>query len=164
MDDLIYKFLLQAGFPRAAIVTDVQSVVASAAAHDASFVIVDPDTTDRLAAIQVVGPANAELLIEQAALMAQTCSALDGQQTQGFIVRVDTRAKKEEERVQFYRCHPNADLQQLSAQTFPDLGSLKVHHKLTATKLPVQPEIIGLLETEAPRKWASEPTYPQFCY
>jgi len=41
MEDLIYKFLIQSGFPRASIVTDITAVDHDASPSDASFVIVD---------------------------------------------------------------------------------------------------------------------------
>ena len=150
MEDLIYKFLIQANYPRSAIVTDVAIVDGVESAADASFVVVDPDTTDRLAVIKVIGPANADLLIEQAALLSHISQAVGGKQVQGFVVRVDTKASREAEQVQFYRCHPNTELQQLSARTFPDMGSLQVHHQLMRPVTPPETQNVSLPEEVDP--------------
>jgi len=67
-------------------------------------------------------------------LLAVTANTIGGRQSQGFVVRVDPKAKREPEQVQFYRCHPNPELQQVSARTFPDFESMKVNFKLMADK------------------------------
>lgn len=144
MDDLIYKFLIQSDFPRASIVTDVSAVDRKLDPSAISFVIVDPDTTDILAVISVVGPVNAELLTEHSSRVAAETQRVGGQRAQGYVVRVDSKAKREAEQVQFYRCHPNKDIQQLSARTFPDLDSLRVNFKLMTEKSLPEPEIIDL--------------------
>ncbi len=152
MEDLIYKFLVQSGFPRASIVTDITAVHHGANSDEASFVIVDPHSTDPLAVLKVVGPVNAETLIDQSALLAEVASAIGGRQTQGFVVRVDLKAKRDAEQVQFYRCHPNTELQQVTARTFPDFDSLKVSYKLMAAKSAggsaTAPEIIDFAEED----------------
>lgn len=154
MEDLIYKFLIQSGFSRASIVTDVRSISTNAAVDEASFVIVDPDTTDCLAMVKVVGPVDADMLIDQSAVLARSTQSIGGQQAQGYVVRVDEKAVRDNEQVQFYRCFPNTQLQQITARTFPDLDTLKVNFKLTAKKPVVQPESVTIpneLETAAPR-------------
>jgi len=156
LEDLIYKFLVQANFPRAAIVTDVSLIDGISSSSDASFVVVDPSTIERLAVIKVVGPVNAELLIEQAALLSGISDSVGGKQVQGFVVRVDTKASREAEQVQFYRCHPNTELQQLNARTFPDMGSLLVHHRLLQPKQVAEPQSVTLPEDDAHQ--LSEPT------
>lgn len=152
VEDLIYKFLVQSGFPRASIVTDVTAILDDANSDAASFVIVDPQNTDRLAVLQVVGPIDAETLIDQSALLAQVASTIGGRQTQGFVIRVDLKAKSDAEQVQFYRCHPNAELQQVTARTFPDFDSLKVSYKLMADKSVggsvAEPEIVEFVEDD----------------
>jgi len=148
MDELIYKFLLQSGYTRASIVSDIASIDKQTEPSDLSFVIVDPETTDRLAAILVVGPLDGDGLSGQSGHLAATAAKLGGAQIQGFIIRVDPGAQKDTEQVQFYRCYPNSSLQQLSAQTFPDLDSLKVHFKLHHSKPSVRPEIIEFDESD----------------
>jgi len=71
-----------------------------------------------------------------------------GEQAQGFVIRVDLKAKREAEQVQFYRCYPNTDLQQITAKTFPDLDSLRVHFKLKAQKPVFEPQSVRLPEEE----------------
>lgn len=148
MEDLIYKFLIQSGYSRASIVTDVKSVDSSISNLDASLIVVDPENADRLACICVIGRVDADELHDQAVVAASTARRLGGKQVQGFVIRVDAQAKSEAEQVQFYRCYPNTDLQRLSARTFPDLDSLKVHHKLTAVKPAPTPEIVDTVEHE----------------
>lgn len=160
MEDLIYKFLIQANYPRAAIVTDVSLIDGINSAADATFVVVDPSTTERLAVIKVLGPVNAELLIEQAALLSEISASVGGKQVQGFVVRVDSKATREAEQVQFYRCHPNTELQQLNARTFPDMGSLLVHHQLLRPKLVAEPESVTLPGDSASH--LPEPTLAMF--
>jgi len=67
VDELIYKFLIQSGYPRSSIVSNLSNglikvkegtkVGANGAAMDDSiaFVVVDPDTADYLAVVAVVG-------------------------------------------------------------------------------------------------------------
>ena len=148
MEDLIYKFLMQSGFSRASIVTDVKTVDSSASYDDATYVIVDPQTVDRLAVLKVVGPVNADTLIDQSALVARFTQSVGGTQAQGYVVRVDAKASREAEQVQFYRCYPNTDLQQVTARAFPDLDSLKVNFKLTAKKSPIEPQSVQLPEDD----------------
>ena len=149
MDELIYQFLLQAGYPRAAIVSDASLLERGPNAvppEDATtFAVVDPETADRLAAIDVVGAIDADTLRERASRVAQYARRLGGQQVQGFVIRVDTKGRNESEQVQFYRVWPGTRMQQLTAKTFPDLDGLRVAHLLALElSLPPTPEIIDV--------------------
>lgn len=153
MDELIYQFLLQAGYPRAAIVSDASLLERGANApppEDATtFAVVDPETADRLAAIDVVGAIDADTLRERASRVAQYARRLGGQQVQGFVIRVDTKGRNESEQVQFYRVWPGTRMQQLTAKTFPDLDGLRVAHLLALElSLPPTPEIIDVEDDE----------------
>ncbi len=95
-----------------------------------TFVIVDPDTADPLAVIEVVDSVDLEGLKQSAIETGAYASRLAGKFVQGFVVRVDAGGRTEAEQVQFYRIWPNSTLQSLSAKSFPDLGSLQVSRKL----------------------------------
>lgn len=114
-----------------------------------SFVIVDPQTADRLAVISVVGPVDGQALSEHAVTTGNAASKLGGHSVQGYVIRVDTDGASEAEQVQFYRVWPNTALQQLSARTFPDLDSLRVSQKIALQSMAVTTEIIDT-EEEAP--------------
>jgi len=148
MEDLIYKFLIQAGFPRASIVMDITTVDRSSAPSDASFVIIDPETIERLGVIKVVGPVGADELMDQSALLSVVAERIGGKQLQGFVIRVDAQAQRDDEQVQFYRCFPNIDLHQLNARTFPDFDSMKVNVKLMKPKPSYAPEAVVLPDEE----------------
>ena len=155
MDELIYQFLLQAGFPRAAIVSDATLLSpgrSTGPPEDAStYAIVDPDTADRLAVIDVVGAIDGDTLQETASRVGQYARRLGGDIVQGFVIRVDPNGRSDAEQVQFYRVWPNARVQQLTAKTFPDLDGLRVTHLLAIERaVPVEPEIIDLTEDEEP--------------
>ena len=155
MDELIYQFLLQAGFPRAAIVSDAALLApgrATTSPEDAStYAIVDPDTADRLAVIDVVGAIDGDALRENADRVGQYARRLGGDIVQGFVIRVDPNGRSDAEQVQFYRVWPNARTQQLTAKTFPDLDGLRVMHLLAIERaVPSEPEIIDLVEDEEP--------------
>lgn len=134
MDDLIYSFLLQSDFPRASIVFDLDLLGPAAPTGDQmrspSFVIVDPESADLLAVIDVVDAVDGDALREVAIETGAYASRLAGRAIQGFVIRVDVRGRTEEEQVQFYRIWPNSTLQQLSSKSFPDLETLRVAKKL----------------------------------
>lgn len=134
MDDLIYSFLLQSDYPRASIVLDLDLLGSAGQINDRmrapSFVIVDPDTAELLAVIDVVDAIDGEALREVAIETGAYASRLAGRSIQGFVIRVDVRGHTEEEQVQFYRIWPNSTLQQLSSKSFPDLETLRVARKL----------------------------------
>ncbi len=134
MDDLIYSFLLQYGFPRASIVVDVDLLGPTAQVGSGmnipTFVLVDPDNADPLAVIEVVDAVNPERLKQAAIETGAYASRLAGKFVQGFVIRVDPHGRSEAEQVQFYRIWPNSTLQSLAAKNFPDLESLRVSRKL----------------------------------
>jgi hypothetical protein len=112
-----------------------------------SFVIVDPDTADLLAVIEVVDAIDGVTLRQVAIETGAYASRLAGKSIQGFVIRVDVRGRTEAEQVQFYRIWPNSTLQQLSSKTFPDLETLRVARMLmmakSADKVKAVPEFAG---------------------
>ncbi|WP_157735927.1 hypothetical protein [Granulosicoccus antarcticus] len=140
MDDLIYSFLLQSDFPRAAIIFDLDLLGAAAKVgtdmRRPSFVIVDPDTAELLAIIDVVDAIDGDALREMSTETGAYASRLGGKAIQGFVIRVDVRGSTEDEQIQFYRVWPNSTLHQLSSKSFPDLGSLRVARKLVIDNMP----------------------------
>lgn len=134
LDDLIYSFLLQSDYPRAAIVLNadlLNPVTQSTAGMKVpSFIIVDPETALPLAVIQVVDAIEGEALKQSAIETGAYASRLANKAIQGFLIRVDVRGRTEAEQVQFYRVWPNSTLQQLSSKNFPDLDTLRVSRKL----------------------------------
>ena len=153
MDELIYQFLLQAGYPRAAIVADaslIESARDGAPPEDATtYVVVDPETAARLAVIDVVEAIGGDALREAAAKAARYARRIGGREVQGFVIRVDTEGRCEAEQVQFYRVWPNPSIQQLTAKTFPDLDGLRVTNLLALERaVPSAPEIVDFGEDE----------------
>lgn len=140
MDDLIYSFLLQSDFPRAAIIIDLDQLGATAKVGSdmrrPSFVIVDPDTAELLAIIDVVDAIDGDALRQMSIETGAYASRLGGKAIQGFVIRVDVRGRTEEEQIQFYRVWPNSTLHQLTSKSFPDLGSLRVARKLVLENTP----------------------------
>ncbi len=136
MDELIYGFLLQSGYPRAAVVDDLSLLPLAGAdggrpnGDAPAFAIVDPDTADRLAVIDGVGAVDGDELRARAASLGRYARRFGGRSVQAFIVRVDFSAPSLEARVRFYRVWPNESLQRLSAKTFPDLASLRTRQLL----------------------------------
>lgn len=151
MDELIYQFLLQAGYPRASIVADATLLTPGgrgAIPDDAAtFVIVDPDSAERLAVIEVVDAVDAGTLQAVSSSTAHYARRVGGHDVQGFVIRVDPRGNKEAEQVQFYRVWPNSTMQRLSAKTFPDLDALRVARKLVmAATSPVGSAIVDVVD------------------
>ncbi|NND89305.1 MAG: hypothetical protein HKN42_00475 [Granulosicoccus sp.] len=139
MDDLIYSFLLQSGYPRASIIfdTDLLGPVGrvDSGMKAPSFVIVDPVNADLLAVIEVVDAIDGDTLRQVAIETGAYASRLAGKSIQGFVIRVDVRGRTEAEQVQFYRIWPNSTLQQLSSKTFPDLETLRVAKLLSEASI-----------------------------
>lgn len=144
MDELIYQFLLRAGYPRASIIADPMLLAPGqdgTPPKDATtFVIVDPESADRLAVIEVVDALDADALQRVSAQVARYARRLGGRDLQGFIVRVDPAGRSDTEQVRFYRVWPNPRIQQLSAKTFPDLEALRVTRRLALRAVPSVPE------------------------
>ena len=95
-----------------------------------TFVIVDPDSADPLAVMEVVDSVDLDSLRHAAVETGAYASRLAGNFIQGFVIRVDVAGKTDEEKVQFFRIWPNSTLQQLSSKNFPDLDSLRVSRKI----------------------------------
>ena len=95
-----------------------------------TFVIVDPDTADPLAVMEVVDAMDLDSLKHAAVETGAYASRLAGNSIQGFVIRVDVAGKTDAEQVQFYRIWPNSTLQQLSSKNFPDLDTLRVSRKI----------------------------------
>ena len=153
MDELIYQFLLQAGFPRASIVEDATLLAPrrGAVPEEAStFVVVDPEDAGILAAIDVVDAVDADTLQVVASRVGHYARGLGGRFVQGFVIRVDPQGRSDAEKVQFYRVWPNPTLQQLSAKTFPDLDGLRVARRLALADAaaPNGPEIVDTVDDD----------------
>ena len=162
MEDLIYSFLLQANYPRASIVLDAEMLGISATggkeAKVPAFVVVDPQTTDTLAVIDVVDAVDVDGLKDAAVETGTYANRLAGKKIQGFVIRVDVRGRTEADQVQFYRVWPNNSLQQVSSKKFPDLDALRVSRMLVtgqsqnAEKLDtrvVSDELDSLIEADS---------------
>ncbi len=130
MEELIHQFLLQSGYPRASIVTDVISLFGSLNGIQPNFIIVDPNTAEPLAVILVVDAVVPEDLRKFASLTGNAARHLRGRAVQGFLIRVDVDGSSEIDQVQFFKVWPGSMLQQLSARTFPDVDSLRVSQKI----------------------------------
>ena len=140
MDELIYRFLLQSGFPRASIVTDLSLLPLAGAGSvpgddgsatgGPSLAVVDPDTADRLAVVKAVGALDGDGLRAAAARLAAFARRFGGRSVQGFLVRVDERGADPDERVQFYRVWPVEELERVTAEAFPDLDTMRVWQRL----------------------------------
>ena len=149
LDDLIFKFLLQSGFPRASIVSDVASVLPLQSGENATFIIVDPESVLKLAVIAVIGPKAGDELISEAAVVANYASRLGGKSVLGFTIRVDSKGNSEQEQVQFYQCWPNSQLKQLSARIFPDFESLRVANKIAVKSVAIAKPVMVEMEGDA---------------
>jgi len=134
LDDLIYNFLLQTGFPRASIIFDADLLSTGQRNQSElkipAFVIVDPETANPLAVIEVVDAIDGNALKQTAIGTSAYASNLADAIISSYVIRVDVAGRVEEEQVQFYRIRPDNTLQQLSSKNFPDLNALKVARKL----------------------------------
>ncbi|MFK7892494.1 MAG: hypothetical protein AB8B63_16870 [Granulosicoccus sp.] len=161
MDDLIYSFLLQSNYPRSCIVFDVDLLSprsqGSGSLKVPSFIIVDPESAEPLAVIEVVEALDGEELKQAAIETGAYASRLADKNIQGFLISVDAEGRTEEEQIQFYRIWPNSTLLRLSSRNFPDLETLRVSRKLTelsAAKMLAQaplmdtPEIAGVSDEQ----------------
>jgi len=137
VEELAYQFLLQSGYPRPSLITDL-SVLPNLPQTDGngtapSIVVVDPDSAESLAVIKVI-QANDTVGFDQHALATgQFASQVGGDAVQAFVIRVDFAASEEAQQVQFFRVWPGDQRLQLTAKTFPDLDTLKISHKLSRT-------------------------------
>ncbi len=128
MEELIYQFLLHAGYPRDSLISDLSELQLSqtkdAIADVPSFAVVDPNSSDCLAVINVIAVNNEHSLQQQVLLTRQSAQQID-QEVQGFVILVDFAATDHANQVQFYRVWPGNGIEELSARTFPDFDSLK---------------------------------------
>lgn len=129
MDELIHQFLLQSGYPRAAIVTNVESVLGKVADPNPDLIVVDPESAEPLAVLTVLDARVDENLTGRARSTEAAARALRGS-VQGYVIRIDADGETEHEQLQFYRVGGDGTLQQLSARTFPDIDSLRVAQRL----------------------------------
>jgi len=134
LDELIYSLLLKSGYSRASVVFNYDLLRApgqiGSQMQAPTFVIVDPDTADSLAVIEVVDAVDFDELKEVAVRTGAYASRLAGETIQGFVIKVNVHGKTHAEKIQFFRIWPNSTLYQLSSRNFPDLESLRVAKKL----------------------------------
>ena len=153
MDELIFQFLLQAGYPRASIIVEATLLTPGgtgvAPEEATTYAIVDPDTAEPLAAIDVVEAIDEETLERVAAGVGRYALRIGGSDVQGFVIRVDPRGRNDAEQVQFFRVWPNERIQPLSAKTFPDLDTLRVARRLSLSSTSsAKPGIIDFAQGE----------------
>jgi len=150
LDELIYSFLLQSDYPRASVVLDSDLLGPAAQVGSGmkvpSFIIVDPESAQSLAVIEVVDAIDGDALRQVAIETGAYAAKIGNKAIQGFVIRVDIRGRTEEEQVQFYRVWPNSTLQQLSSKTFPDLASLRVARKLIDTRMAAAAQAPQIIE------------------
>lgn len=137
MEDLIYQFLLQSGYPRASLIADM-SMLPKLPLGDGNgtvptFVVVDPDNAQCLAVIKVIAAGDAEGFDQYALTTGQFANQIGGDTVQGFVINVDFNASEESQQVQFFRVWPGDQPAQLSAKTFPDIDTLKISNKLAVS-------------------------------
>jgi len=134
MDELVYRFLLDSGYPRAAIVGDLELLPIAAGGTDIAaladtarpdYAIIDPVSLDRLAVLLCVPALDKEGLEVAAGSLGRFAQRFGGRTVQGFLVRIDPVATEVQARVQFYRVWPQSTLERVSAHAFPDLDTLR---------------------------------------
>jgi len=150
LEDLIYSFLLQSGYPRSSIVYDLDLVgIAAEEVANVStpaFAIFDPDTAAPLAIVQVVAALDIDELKQTAIETAIYASKIADKLIQAFVIRVDVNGQTDEEKAQFYKVWPNSTLKQLSSQNFPDLDALRVCRMLLVnSSAPASQEVPTVL-------------------
>jgi len=159
MDEFVYRFLLDSGYPRAAILTDLGLLSKEGARSDAAatgasvrpdFAIVDPDTLDRLAVLLAVPALGDQDLARAAHDLGSYAQRLGGRTVQGFLIRIDPEAGTIDERVRFFRVWPSRALEPIPADAFPDLAALRTWLRLTLRAgAPFVSPIIFDLDEEA---------------
>lgn len=134
MDELIYRFLLDAGYPRAAIVSELELLGPAAERPDAAaapdYAIVDPTSFTTLAVLLEVEALDDDELADAAIELGSYARQVAGRSVQGYVVRVDPHAANPDGLVQFYRVWPNETLERVSPQAFPDLDTLRTRRAL----------------------------------
>jgi len=149
LDELIYKFLIQSGYPRSSIVSKLTSGVLPAGGAKTgglddciTCLIVDPATANYLAVIAVVGASDSDTLHEAGSACMHFSKRIDESKLQCFVIRVDIEAYDSDEQVQFFRVADDRQLLPLSVQSFPDIDSLRVSRLLGQKQMVPAVEII----------------------
>jgi len=153
VDELIYKFLIQSGYPRSSIVSKLTSGLltagtsasggkASALDDCITCLIVDPATADYLGVIAVVGAGDNDMLLEAGSACMHYSKRIDDSKLQCFVIRVDLEAYESDDQVQFFRVADDRQLMPLSVQSFPDIDSLRVSRLLGQKRMVPAVEII----------------------
>ena len=141
MDELVYRFLLQSGHPRASVVADL-TLLPLAGSPDGepprapSFAVVDPVTGDRLALVDALGPVDGDALRRAASDLGRYAQRFGGQSVQGLLLRVDLDGATADEQMQAYRVWPTRELERVSLKAFPDLETLRTWRLLAERKRP----------------------------
>ena len=135
MEELAYQFLLQSGYPRASLITDL-SILPKLPQNDGngaapSIIVVDPGSAECLAVIKVIEANDTVGFDENALATGRFANQIGGDAVQAFVIRVDFAASDESQQVQFFRVWPGDQQLQLTAKTFPDLDTLRISHKLS---------------------------------
>ena len=145
MEELAYQFLLQSGYPRASLVTDLSILpkLPQIEGHGSapSIVVVDPNSAECLAVIKVIAADDPDGFDQNALTTGKFANQIGGDAIQAFVIRVDFTASDESQQVQFFRVWPGDQRLQLTAKTFPDLETLKISHRLSSSS--VQTSDIG---------------------
>ncbi len=137
MYELIFRFLLDSGYPRGAIVTDHAGSDAGQNYHP-TFLIADPDSAEILAVIDLVESGTREDLSSHALhagryaarLGAGKAKEAGAELVQAFVIQVDQANPVEEDQVGFYKLLPGKKMQKVSSYAFPDLDALRVDRRL----------------------------------
>lgn len=167
MDDLIYNFLLQSGYPRSSIVLNIDIGPETDDGYDEdapAFIIAEPETADVLAVIGVTTSIDDDLLELEASDVSYYARMLAEDSALGFLFCVDPRGNTEQEQVKVYRVLRNSDVQLLSMQNFPDFTALRVSRKLaiktSVVADPLLSESVNSVDTQtAPRVDAHESNF-----
>lgn len=155
MDDLIYNFLLQSGYPRSSIVLNIEIGPETDDGYDEdapAFIIAEPETADVLAVIGVTTSIDDDSLELKASDVSYYARMFAEDSALGFLFCVDPYGNTEQEQVKVYRVLRNSDVQLLSMQNFPDFTALRVSRKLAIKTSGVAnqpfPESLHSVETQ----------------
>lgn len=129
MQDLIFRFLLESGFPRGSILTDHKSDN-TGQSYQPAFLIVDPESADTLAVIDVVESGTMEQLSSHALHTGRFAAKVGRHGVQSFVIQVDDENPVSSEQVRFFKLLAGKKMQQISSYAFPDLEALQVARKL----------------------------------
>jgi len=153
MDELVFRFLLDCGYPRASIVDELELLAVSGTgdgvdtpteATGPDIAILDPETLERLAVFRTVGPLDPDGLSAETETLARFARQFGGHAVQGFLVRIDPQADLAEESVRFYRVRhdptPEDPMPEyVPAHAVPDLDTLRLRLRLIAWSDAVSP-------------------------